>query len=55
MPRRSRSRGGLRLLIALGVALFSLISYCSSRQFNPVTGRDQYVSLSPEEEIALGL
>jgi len=57
-PRRqTRSRGGnrLRMLIALGLAVFSLISFFSSKEFNPVTGEDQYVNISQDQEIALGL
>ena len=54
--RRRRSSGiGLRLIIALGIALFSLISYFGTRTTNPVTGEVQYVDLSPEQEIAMGL
>jgi len=36
----------------VAVALFS---YCSSRTYNPVTGEEQYISLTPRQEIALGL
>lgn len=50
-----RSRGGITLLLALGIAAFSLIKYCSNKSVNPVTGKTEYVSLTPEEEIALGL
>ncbi len=51
-------RGGFnkaRLLLALGIAAFSLLSYCRTRTENPVTGETQYVDLSPDQEIALGL
>jgi predicted Zn-dependent protease len=34
---------------------FALISFLGSKQFNPVTGEDQYVSLTQEQEIAMGL
>lgn len=44
-----------RLLIAAGIAAFSLFSYCGTRQQNPVTGEVQNVSISPEQEVALGL
>jgi predicted Zn-dependent protease len=44
-----------RWLIALGVALISLITYFSSTSINPLTGEKQRVALKPEEEIALGL
>ena len=54
--RRQRSSGiGLRLLLALGLALFSVISYFGTRTTNAVTGEVQYVDLSPEQEIAMGL
>jgi predicted Zn-dependent protease len=51
-------RGGSgmgRLLIALAMAAFALISYFGSRQDNPVTGETQYVDMTVEQEIALGL
>lgn len=50
-----RSFGGGRILIALVIAAFSVLSYCSSRSYNPVTDEDQYVGITPEQEIALGL
>lgn len=50
-----RKRSGLTILIAVGIAIFSLIKYCSNKSVNPVTGKTEYVSLTPEEEIALGL
>jgi predicted Zn-dependent protease len=51
--RRSFPAG--RLIIGLLVAAFALISYFGSREFNPVTQEDQYVGITPEQEIALGL
>jgi len=53
--RRQSSGIGLRLLIAVGIALFSLFSYLGTRSTNPITGEVQYVDLSPQEEIAMGL
>lgn len=50
-----RSFGGGRILVALVIAAFSVLSYCSSRSYNPVTDEDQYVGITPEQEIALGL
>lgn len=44
-----------RILVALAIAAFSVISYCSSKSYNPVTDEDQYVAMTPEQEIALGL
>ena len=49
-----RSRGA-RLLTALAVAAFALISYFGSRSYNPITGEDQYINITREQEIALGL
>lgn len=50
-----RSGGGGRLLIAVVMVAMALLSYCSSRVYNPVTGEEQYISLTPRQEIALGL
>ena len=58
VPTRTRGRGSGcsgRLLMAAAIAAFSLFSYFSSRQDNPVTGETQYIDITPEQEIALGL
>lgn len=53
--RRSRSGGaGIRIIIGIVIAVISFISYLGSSEFNPVTGENQHVSLSAEQEIALG-
>ncbi len=52
---RGRRGGKGRLLIGLAFAAFAFFSYCSSKEFNPVTGEEQYVSLTPKQEIAIGL
>jgi len=52
--RRSSPIGG-RLLFAAVIAIASIISYCGSRQDNPVTGETQYIGITVEQEIALGL
>lgn len=44
-----------RIVIGLIIAGIALFSFLSSRSYNPVTGENQYVSLTPEQEIALGL
>ncbi len=51
------TRRGLnpRLIIAGAIALFAIISFVSMRQNNPITGKAQYVALSTQDEIALGL
>jgi predicted Zn-dependent protease len=41
--------------MAAAVAIFALISYFGSRQFNPVTQEDQYIGITTDQEIALGL
>lgn len=53
--RNGMSGIGLRLIIALVIAGFSLMGYLGSRSKNEITGEVQYVDLSPEEEIAMGL
>jgi beta-barrel assembly-enhancing protease len=56
--RRGRgSSGGCggRLIFAALIAGVSLFSYFSSRQDNPVTGETQYIDITVEQEIALGL
>ena len=53
-PRRGRSLKGTLIigLILAGVALFK---YFGNQQTNPITGEVQHVSISPEQEIAIGL
>ena len=53
----SRGGGGCggRLIFAVIIAAVSLFSYFSSRQNNPVTGETQYIDVTPEQEIALGV
>jgi predicted Zn-dependent protease len=46
--------GGARLLIAAAVAIFSLITYFTTRQTNPVTEEVQNISMTVEQEITLG-
>ena len=53
--RSGRSFSGGRILIAIVVVIFSLISYFGSKEYNPVTQEDQYVSITPDQEVALGL
>jgi predicted Zn-dependent protease len=53
--RRQGCFPGGRLLVAAAVAIFSLISYFSLRQDNPVTGETQHIDITVDQEIALGL
>lgn len=52
---RRRSFNGGRLLVAVAVAAFALISYFTSKEYNPVIDEEQYVGITPDQEIALGL
>lgn len=55
---QDRSGGGGfsgRLIGALAIALIGFFMYMSQVQDNPVTGERQHVSLSPNQEIRLGL
>lgn len=52
------NRGGsssLKLIIAAGIVIFSLVKYFSSSEVNEVTGEKQYISLTKDQEIALGI
>lgn len=54
---RPQSRGLSmgRIIVALVVAAFALISYFGSSEYNPVTDEEQRVAITQEQEIALGL
>ncbi|WP_411767912.1 M48 family metalloprotease [Winogradskyella sp. A3E31] len=45
----------VRLLIGVAIVAFAFIRRCSQQETNPWTGRTQAISLSPEQEIAIGL
>jgi beta-barrel assembly-enhancing protease len=45
----------LRLIIGLVMAAVALISYYSKNQVNPITGEEQHIDLTPEQEVAMGL
>lgn len=45
----------VRFLIGLAVVAFAFLRRCSQQETNPYTGRTQAISLSPEQEIAIGL
>lgn len=50
-------RAGVRpqIIIAIVIAAIGLIGYLMKSQTNPVTGEKQYVSLTPQQEVALGV
>jgi predicted Zn-dependent protease len=54
-PQRSGFRIPPRLIIALVIALVSLVGYCSKATRNPVTGKTQHIGMDTSQEIALGL
>ena len=53
--RPNRGFGGARLLLGLAMAGFALFSYLGQKSVNPTTGETQYVAITPQQEIALGL
>ena len=55
LGRGSALGGSAKWLIALFMIVASVLAYCSSSSINDITGEKQYVSLSVEQEIALGL
>ena len=53
---RGRSSGcSLRLLLAAVVVVISLVTYFGSQSTNPVTKDVQHISMTPDQEIAMGL
>lgn len=48
-------QGRGRFIVALVIAIFSLLSYFGYKETNPVTGEAQHIRIKPEDEIALGL
>lgn len=48
-------KGIIKIIIALLIGLFSLITYWCNRQENEFTGEMQHVDMTVEQEIALGL
>ena len=52
---RRQQRNGAGILVAVLLAAFAFCNYCSSADYNEVTGETQYVAINSEQEIALGL
>lgn len=50
-----RGSGKIRLFIGLAIIAFAVFKYCSSGSTNEYTGETQYVDLTVQEEIAMGL
>jgi len=53
--QRRRAPMNIRLVMALLIGLFVIGSYLMQSDTNPITGENQRVAMSTEEEIALGL
>lgn len=45
----------LRVILMVGMIGFSVMSYYMKSSVNPITGEKQRVSLTPEQEVAMGL
>jgi predicted Zn-dependent protease len=56
---QQRQSGGFRipptLIIAAVMAIFTLFKYYGQSSVNDITGETQHISMSPEQEIAMGL
>ena len=53
-----RTRGNglkIRLLIGVAIVAFAFLKKCSQQEVNPYTGRKQTITISPNQEIAIGL
>ncbi|HHB52497.1 MAG TPA: M48 family peptidase, partial [Saprospiraceae bacterium] len=43
------------LLIGVAIALFSVFKYYANSDVNPYTGKKQHITISPKQEVAIGL
>ena len=57
MYGRRRSGGSTKMMLIIGLVMagFSVMKYFSSATVNELTGEKQYISITKEQEIALGL
>lgn len=55
-PQQGR-RSNLRITLIIGLVMagFALLKYYSTEQLNPITGEKQHISISKEQEVAIGL
>ncbi|SDW37990.1 Peptidase family M48 [Lutibacter oricola] len=51
--RRGNSK--VKLLIGVGIVLFTLFKYYSNSEVNEFTGKKQHISMTTDEEVAIGL
>lgn len=54
-PQGGRSNSKMRIIVGVIMAVIAVISYFGSQVYNPVTDEKQYLSLTKDQEIALGL
>jgi predicted Zn-dependent protease len=52
---RSSSGCGLRTIIGIAIILFGVVSYFTHESVNPTTGERQHVTLTADQEVAMGL
>lgn len=45
----------IRLLIGIAIVAFAFIKKCNQQEVNPYTGRKQTITMTPDQEIAIGL
>mgnify|MGYP003583266874 CR=1 FL=1 len=50
-------KGGtsIKLIVAAAIVIFSLVKYFASSEVNEITGEKQYISLTKNDEIAMGV
>jgi len=51
----SRGSWKIRIFIGLAIVAFAFIKKCNNTEENPYTGRSQHITMSAEQEIAIGL
>lgn len=49
------SKFKIRLLIGVAIVAFAFIRKCNQQEVNPYTGRKQTITMTPDQEIAIGL
>lgn len=52
---RSRGSWKIRIFIGLVIVAFAFIKKCNNTEENPYTGRSQHITMSSDQEIAIGL
>jgi predicted Zn-dependent protease len=45
----------IRIFIGLAIVAFAFVQKCNNTEENPYTGRSQHITMSPDQEIAIGL